>query len=110
MTVNGPFALLGDGRFFRVWVAGGFVGTMRWLEILVIGVFTLEVTGSAFRRALAGAIDHLPERERQVMGLYYDEALNLREIGAVLGVTESRVCQIHAQAVVRLRARLQAWL
>ncbi|MCK5771050.1 RNA polymerase sigma factor FliA [Algiphilus sp.] len=69
-----------------------------------------QVTGSAFRRALAGAIDHLPERERQVMGLYYDEALNLREIGAVLGVTESRVCQIHAQAVVRLRARLQAWL
>ncbi|MFP6743976.1 MAG: MFS transporter [Alphaproteobacteria bacterium] len=60
MTVNGPFALLGDGRFFRVWVAGGFVGTMRWLEILVIGVFTLEVTGSAFQVALMMMLRSLP--------------------------------------------------
>ena len=69
-----------------------------------------QVAGAGFRRALAEAIDRLPERERQVMGLYYDESLNLREIGAVLGVTESRVCQIHAQAVARLRGRLAAWL
>lgn len=60
MTVNGPFALLGDGRYFRVWVAGGFVGTMRWLEILVIGVFTLEVTGSAFQVALMMMMRSLP--------------------------------------------------
>ena len=69
-----------------------------------------QVAGAGFRRALAEAIDRLPERERQVMGLYYDESLNLREIGGVLGVTESRVCQIHAQAVARLRGRLTAWL
>lgn len=69
-----------------------------------------SVSARGFRQAVVDAINGLPERERQVMGLYYDEALNLREIGAVIGVTESRVCQIHAQAVARLRARLQAWL
>ena len=52
---------------------------------------------------LVEAIGALPEREKLVMGLYYDEELNLREIGEVLGVTESRVCQIHSQAVARLR-------
>ena len=52
---------------------------------------------------LVEAIASLPEREKLVMGLYYDEELNLREIGEVLGVTESRVCQIHSQAVARLR-------
>lgn len=64
----------------------------------------------AFAEALAKAIAELPERERLVMSLYYDEELNLREIGSTLGVTESRVCQIHGQAVVRLRARLAGWL
>lgn len=64
---------------------------------------------SELRRALVRAIGELPAREGQVMGLYYEEGLNLREIGAVLGVTESRVCQIHAQAVARLRARLADW-
>ncbi len=59
--------------------------------------------------AIVGAIDTLPERERTVLALYYDEELNLREIGEVLGVTESRVCQIHSQALVRLRSRLTAW-
>ena len=56
------------------------------------------------RRRLIGAIEVLPEREQMVMALYYDEEPNLREIGAVLGVTESRVCQLHSQAVARLRA------
>ena len=51
----------------------------------------------------------MPEREKLVMSLYYDEELNLKEIGAVLGVSESRVCQIHGQAVVRLRARMHGW-
>jgi len=62
-----------------------------------------------FKRSLAEAIAGLPERERLVMALYYDEELNLREIGEVLGVSESRVCQIHSQAVIRLQARLGHW-
>ena len=63
-----------------------------------------------FKLALADAIASLPERERLVIALYYDEELNLREIGQVLGVSESRVCQIHSQAALRLRSRLTEWL
>jgi len=63
-----------------------------------------------FKHGLAGAIKGLPERERLVMALYYDEELNLREIGEILGVSESRVCQIHGQALIRLRARMEQWL
>ena len=63
-----------------------------------------------FKAALADAIAGLPERERLVIALYYDEDLNLREIGQVLGVSESRVCQIHSQAALRLRSRLTEWL
>ncbi len=68
-----------------------------------------EAQGDEFRVALAGAIGELPERERLVMSLYYDDELNLKEIGAVLKVTESRVCQLHGQALVRLRARMASW-
>jgi RNA polymerase sigma factor for flagellar operon FliA len=63
-----------------------------------------------FRDALAAAIAGLPEREQLVLSLYYDDELNLREIGDVLGVSESRVCQIHGQAVYRIRARLEGWI
>jgi len=63
-----------------------------------------------FKRALAEAIGELPERERLVVSLYYDEELNLREIGEVLGVTESRVCQIHGRAMIRLRSKMHEWL
>jgi len=66
--------------------------------------------GDQFREAVARAIATLPERERLVLSLYYDEELNLREIGEVLDVSESRVCQIHGQALVRLRARMDEWL
>jgi RNA polymerase sigma factor FliA len=57
---------------------------------------------------LAGAIDKLPERERTVIALYYYEGLTLKEIGSVLGVTESRVSQLHTKAVLRLRAKLHS--
>lgn len=63
-----------------------------------------------FKKGLADAIAGLPERERMVMSLYYDEELNLREIGAVIGVSESRVCQIHSQAVIRLQSRMAHWV
>jgi RNA polymerase sigma factor for flagellar operon FliA len=64
-----------------------------------------------FRQAVIDAIDALPPREKILMGLYYEEELNLKEIGAVMGVSESRVSQLHTQAVARLRATLreQAW-
>jgi RNA polymerase sigma factor FliA len=68
-----------------------------------------ETADEGFRLALAQAIDGLPERERLVMSLYYSDGLNLKEIGAVLKVTESRVCQLHGQALVRLKARLVEW-
>ena len=68
-----------------------------------------DVVDEDFRAALAEAISNLPERERLVMSLYYDDELNLKEIGAALRVSESRICQIHGQALVRLQARLAGW-
>ncbi len=62
--------------------------------------------GEHVRKALAQAVAGLPEREKLMMALYYEQDLNLREIGEVMGVTESRVCQLHSQAVMRLRVRL----
>jgi len=68
-----------------------------------------ETADEHMRASLAKAIETLPERERLVMSLYYSEGLNLKEIGAVLKVTESRACQLHGQALVRLKARLADW-
>ena len=68
-----------------------------------------ELYRSQFREQLAESIDNLPERERLVLSLYYEQELNLKEIGAVLDVSESRVCQIHGQAVMRLRTAARRW-
>ncbi len=62
-----------------------------------------------FREALVDAIEELPEREKLLMGLYHEQDMNLREIGAIMGVTESRVCQLHSQAIARLRSKLKYW-
>lgn len=61
------------------------------------------------RQALVKAIQGLPERELYVMSMYYEQDMTLKEIGAVLEVTESRVSQIHSQAVARLRVKLRDW-
>ncbi len=61
------------------------------------------------KKALVDAICQLPEREQMVLSLYYDQELNLKEIGLVLGVSESRVSQIHSQAAARLRTKLSDW-
>ena len=61
------------------------------------------------REALVAAIKSLPEREQYVMSMYYEHDMNLKEIAAVLKVTESRVCQLHSQCVARLRVKLRAW-
>lgn len=62
-----------------------------------------------FRVSLKEAIETLPEREKLILALYYDEELNLKEIGEVIGVSESRVSQIHSQAMVRLKSRMNDW-
>ena len=68
------------------------------------------MASAAFQKALASTISSLPEREALVLSLYYDDELNLREIGEVLSVSESRVSQIHSQALVRVKSRMQAWI
>ena len=103
-----------------------FVSVVALDELLTVGsergdrlslVETLEDKGaedpeSAFeaeemKAILAGAINRLPEREKIVITLYYYEGLTLAEIGQVLGVTESRVCQMHTKAVLQLRGKMQ---
>jgi RNA polymerase sigma factor for flagellar operon FliA len=86
-----------DSDFFDVYVTANQTGPLDVLE------------DDHFRRHLVQAISVLPEREKIVMGLYYEQEMNLKEIGEVLGVSESRVCQLHAQAVARLRSRLKEW-
>ena len=88
----------GEDDFFERHAADGRPGPLGQIE------------DGAFRAALVEAIKDLPEREQLMMSLYYEEELNLKEIGAVLGVTESRVSQLHSQAVARLRSRLKDWL
>lgn len=68
-----------------------------------------SVNGEQFKHALAESIKRLPERERSIIGLYYDQEMNLREIGLIMGISESRTCQVLSQAVVRLRNALDEW-
>ena len=83
----------------------------RWLDGEGTKLTPEDVLLESDRRTTLGeAIESLPERERLVLALYYNEELNLKEIGAVLDVTESRVSQIRSQALLRLRARLQPGL
>lgn len=68
-----------------------------------------ELINDGFESALAEEIARLPEREKLVMALYYEQSLNMKEIGLVMGVSESRICQLHAQAANRLRNTLNDW-
>jgi RNA polymerase sigma factor for flagellar operon FliA len=68
-----------------------------------------QLKDARFKESLVAAIDLLPAREKTLMGLYYEQELNFKEIAAVLGVTESRICQLHSQAVARIRAKLKDW-
>lgn len=68
-----------------------------------------DIEKKAFHSSLAASIKTLPEREALVLSLYYDEELNLKEIGQVLDVSESRVSQIHSQAMMRLKSRMRTW-
>jgi RNA polymerase sigma factor for flagellar operon FliA len=65
---------------------------------------------SEMKQVIATTIATLPEKERLVISLYYYEDLNMKEIGGILGITESRVCQIHTKAMLRLRSKLKGIL
>ena len=69
----------------------------------------VDIQQDKFNKALVEAIQTLPEREALVLSLYYNDEMNLKEIGLILEVSESRVSQIHSQAAMRLRARLSDW-
>ena len=69
----------------------------------------VKLQDSRMREALIEAIKHLPEREQYVMSMYYEHDMNLKEIAAVLKVTESRVCQLHSQSIARLRVKLRSY-
>jgi RNA polymerase sigma factor for flagellar operon FliA len=60
------------------------------------------------RQAVVAAIKGLPEREQYIMSMYYEQDMNLKEIAAVLDITESRVCQLHSQSIARLRAKMRS--
>ena len=85
----------GDEDFFEHYDFGSDVDPLELLQ------------DERFRGALIQAISNLPERERMLMGMHYEQEMNLREIGMVMGVSESRVCQLHSQAVARLRSFLK---
>ena len=67
-----------------------------------------QLRDQRLRTSLVAAIEGLPEREKFIMSMYYDDDMNLKEIAAVLGITESRVCQLHSQSIARLRARMRS--
>lgn len=101
-SINGKVLSLEDVGAEEGWVAGTLSGEGA-------GPFG-DVQNEKFVSSLVEAIETLPERERLILGLYYDEELNLKEIGDILGVSESRVSQLMSQAHMRLRARLGEWL
>ena len=68
-----------------------------------------QLQDQRMREVLIAAIKTLPEREQYVMSMYYEHDMNLKEIAAVLKVTESRVCQLHSQSIARLRVKLREW-
>ncbi|MDX2462960.1 MAG: RNA polymerase sigma factor FliA [Porticoccus sp.] len=69
-----------------------------------------QLEGDGFKQALAGAIQMLPQKEQLMMSLYYSDELNLKEIGEILGVSESRVSQLHGQALARVRVHMSSWV
>ena len=81
----------------------------RFVDELASGPFEM-ISDRNFKKALTQAVVELPDREKMLMGMYYEQEMNFKEIGAVLGVSESRVCQLHGQAIARLRGFLRDWI
>ncbi|MFN3594448.1 MAG: RNA polymerase sigma factor FliA [Thiobacillaceae bacterium] len=114
LDIHVYFSLLNDARgaqllyYEDLHEEGGDDFLERFADDISLGPFDI-ITSRAFKRALAQAVAQLPDREKQLMGMYYEQEMNFKEIGAVLGVSESRVCQLHSQAITRLRSRLRDW-
>lgn len=114
LDINAYFDLLNDARGAQLLYYedldedGGEDFLERFADDVSLGPFDI-LANRYFKQALAQAVSVLPEREKQLMGMYYEQEMNFKEIGAVLGVSESRVCQLHSQAISRLRSRLRAW-
>lgn len=114
LDIHAYFNLLNDARgaqllyYEDLHEEGGDDFLERFADDISLGPFDI-ITSRAFKRALAQAVAQLPDREKQLMGMYYEQEMNFKEIGAVLGVSESRVCQLHSQAISRLRSRLRDW-
>ncbi|MBI5330367.1 MAG: RNA polymerase sigma factor FliA [Betaproteobacteria bacterium] len=114
MEVNAYFELLGDTRgaqlvyYEDLHDGDGDDFLERFADDEGQGPFDILAT-QHFKGALMQAVGILPEREKQLMGMYYEQDMNFKEIGQVLGVSESRVCQLHGQAISRLRSRLREW-
>ena len=90
-------------------MAESVIRALRKRKLVKITLITVgKVFEERLRAALVAAIKLLPEREQHIMGMYYEHDMNLKEIAAVLGVTESRVCQLHSQAIARLRTKMRA--
>lgn len=86
--------------------------SVNWLDMMVDDRPgpAAQLEEHEFKEQLALAIDSLPEREKLLLSLYYKESLTLKEIGLVMGVSESRVCQLHTQAAMRLRNAINRYL
>ena len=113
ISVHEYHQILQDASHARVFSFDDMLEGSEQAEEELLGSDTGVLEGlerEDFKKCLAEAITALPEREALVLALYYDEELNLREIGEVLGVSESRVCQIHGQAMIKLRARMADWV
>lgn len=81
----------------------------RFVDELAAGPFEM-LSDQNFKKALTKAVVELPEREKMLMGMYYEQEMNFKEIGSILGVSESRICQLHGQAIARLRGYLRDWI
>lgn len=114
LDIHAYFDLLNDARgaqllyYEDLHEDGGDDFLERFADDVSLGPFDI-LAGRHFKRALAQAVSLLPDREKQLMGMYYEQEMNFKEIGAVLGISESRVCQLHSQAITRLRSRLREW-
>lgn len=115
MAINDYFELLGDTRgaqlvyYEDLYASDNDDFLDRFVDELAAGPFEM-LSDQNFKKALTRAVVELPDREKMLMGMYYEQDMNFKEIGAVLGVSESRICQLHGQAIARLRGFLRDWV